>query len=130
MLTKQSKILISLVLALTIVSVAGLLLFKQNPTFTNVNSDKAQKLIKAGIKVVDVRQPEEYAAGHVPGAELVPLGTILEASKKWDKKQPILLVCRSGHRSRQAAEILIKEGFTAVYNLDGGILAWSGALAR
>lgn len=127
---QQTKLFFVLLLAFAIIGLAGFLLLPHKPTFTNVSSAEAQRLIKTGIRVVDVRQPEEYVTGHLPGAQLVPLGTVLQASKKWNKNKPLLLVCRSGHRSRMAAEILIKEGFTAVYNLDGGMLAWSGALAR
>ena len=74
----------------------------------------------------DVREEEEYEAGHAAGAELFPLGTIDEesaAERIPDFDTPVLLYCRSGARSFQAALKLVSLGYTRVYDL-GGLNGW------
>ena len=77
--------------------------------------------------MIDVRQPEEFFGelGHINGAELVPLTTLQTAIEFWPKKEPILVVCRSGVRAFSACNELISMGFTKVTNLKGGMLAWN-----
>lgn len=79
----------------------------------------------AGVRFIDVREPDEYTGplGHLPGAELVPLGTLEAASASWAREQPLLLICRSGGRSAKAAQALAQRGFRHLYNLAGGMLA-------
>lgn len=77
--------------------------------------------------VVDVREPEEFAAGHLPGARLVPLRTIIDEAPRLPKDRPIFLVCRSGRRSTRAMHWLLELGFPRVCNLRGGILSWKAA---
>ena len=78
-----------------------------------------------GVRRIDVREPHEFDGelGHLPGAELVPLGTIENACEGWPREQPLLLICRSGNRSMKAAEKLAQRGFRRLYNLAGGMLA-------
>ena len=78
------------------------------------------------LTVVDVREPAELtgALGHIPGAVNVPLGTLLTTTLGWDRAAPLLLVCRSGGRSARGARALGEEGFSALFNLAGGMLAW------
>lgn len=80
-------------------------------------------------RVVDVREPEEFTGelGHIHGAELVPLGTIEAAAKRWPKDAEIVVVCRSGARSGRAAAALSALGFPRVMNMAGGMLAWNEA---
>ncbi|MBZ4420221.1 rhodanese-like domain-containing protein [Myxococcus sp. RHSTA-1-4] len=77
------------------------------------------------VRRIDVREPDEYTGplGHLPGAELVPLGTLEAASASWPREQPLLLICRSGARSARAAQALAQRGFRHLYNLAGGMLA-------
>jgi rhodanese-related sulfurtransferase len=79
------------------------------------------------VRVVDVRESHEFYGelGHVPGAELVPLGHLLTAAPHWAKDHPIVLVCRSGARSGNAAHALTRLGFKHVMNMVGGMMAWS-----
>lgn len=80
------------------------------------------------FRLVDVREPWEFAGGplgHIEGAELVPLGTLVDAAAGWDRSRPILVVCRSGARSGRAASALARLGFAHVYNLVGGMLVWN-----
>lgn len=74
---------------------------------------------------IDVRQPSEFASGHIEGSELVPLGSLAKASTLWDRNQPITVVCRSGHRAERARAELTARRFTNVTVLPGGVLRWS-----
>lgn len=75
------------------------------------------------VPVVDVREPDEYVAGHVPGAKLVPLATVPVRTSELDKSQTQYIICKTGGRSAQAAKFLIEQGFDAV-NIAGGTMAW------
>lgn len=81
---------------------------------------------RAGVRVVDVREPDEWSGelGHLAGAEHVPIATLKETAANWDKDLPVVLVCRSGGRSAQAALLLERAGFHRVANLAGGMLRW------
>jgi rhodanese-related sulfurtransferase len=74
--------------------------------------------------VVDVREWPEYAAGAIEGSLLVPLGTLAREVRDWDRRKPVLLVCRSGRRAERAAVTLDQLGFEDVNILSGGIDAW------
>ncbi|MCU1498715.1 MAG: Rhodanese domain protein [Acidimicrobiales bacterium] len=77
----------------------------------------------AGTPVFDVREPEEYVEGHVPGAPLVPLGTVVERVDEFPTSTEVLVICKMGGRSRNAAEFLRTQGVDAV-NIAGGTMAW------
>ncbi|MFX7862343.1 rhodanese-like domain-containing protein, partial [Acinetobacter baumannii] len=70
-----------------------------------------------------MRTPQEFAQGHVPGAVNLPLQEIAAWANKLPKDKPVYLYCRSGNRSRQAAEVLKKKGYTNLFNVEGGVLA-------
>ncbi|MGW8247103.1 MAG: rhodanese-like domain-containing protein [Acidiferrobacterales bacterium] len=76
--------------------------------------------------VVDVREPKEYAEGHMPHTVNIPLGKLAERSGELEKakEHPVVLVCRSGNRSKKAAVILAKNGFKELYSLNGGVMDW------
>src|SRR5687767_5282727 len=78
------------------------------------------------VRIVDVREPAEFNGplGHVPGAQLIPLGSLNGRSSELTKEKPIVVVCRSGARSAQATVLLGKAGFDKVANLSGGMLRW------
>jgi rhodanese-related sulfurtransferase len=78
------------------------------------------------VQVVDVREPGEFngSLGHLPGARLVPLGSLAARAGELSKERPIVTVCRSGARSAQATVLLRKSGFEQVANLAGGMLRW------
>jgi SulP family sulfate permease len=78
---------------------------------------------KTGL-LVDVREREEFVQGHIAGAELIPLRTIIEDADRLPRDRPIFLMCRSGRRSTRAMHWLIRLGFDDVVNLKGGILSW------
>ena len=74
--------------------------------------------------VVDVREPEEFEGGHIAEAQLAPLGNVEESLKNIAKDREIVLVCRSGRRSGIAAKRLAEQGFTRLWNMEGGMIAW------
>jgi rhodanese-related sulfurtransferase len=78
------------------------------------------------LQIIDVREPHEFTGplGHIPGARLVPLGTLAEQAKELPQEPPIVTVCRAGGRSAQATLILRKAGLSRVANLAGGMLRW------
>jgi sulfur dioxygenase len=77
------------------------------------------------VRRIDVREPSEFHGelSHLEGAELVPLAQIQAACAAWDREGPLLLVCRSGRRSLEAARRLQAAGFERVMNLRGGMIA-------
>lgn len=77
-----------------------------------------------GVTVVDVREPSEYVAGHVPGAVLVPMGQLASRLAELDQTRPIYLVCASGNRSAAMADLLVAAGYDA-YSVVGGTAAWA-----
>lgn len=76
--------------------------------------------------LLDVRNPDEYCEGHIPGARLIPLGELPARLQELAQEREILCVCRSGNRSASAVRQLIASGYSAV-NLGGGMLAWTNA---
>lgn len=101
----------------------------QNPNFQEVQDIEPQEVLelKTQVKLIDVRQPEEYTGelGHISGAELLALGTLPEHINQLPKEQTIVFVCRSGGRSAQATAFAKSQGFTEVYNMLGGMLLWN-----
>ena len=79
--------------------------------------------VGADGQLIDVREPDEVAAGTLPGAVNIPLGELPDRLGELDKARRVVVLCRSGGRSTQAAEFLTGQGFTDVVNLEGGMLA-------
>jgi adenylyltransferase/sulfurtransferase len=75
--------------------------------------------------LIDVREPYEYAIARIPGAKLIPLGTVSDRLADFDKDTEIVIHCKSGVRSGRAQQTFIEAGFKNVKNLTGGILRWS-----
>ena len=76
------------------------------------------------FQVLDVRQPYEYEAGHIPGAKWIPLSELEYRHGELDREKKIVTYCRSGHRGMAASILLCGLGFEHMYNLDGGMLNW------
>jgi len=96
--------------------------------YTTISAEEAKKMIDAGgVTIVDVRTQSEYESAHIPGAVLVPMDTIgdTQPSALPDKDATLLVYCRTGIRSAQASASLAKLGYAHVYNMDGGITAWT-----
>ena len=88
--------------------------------------DEAADWLARGALAVDVREPQEYALGHVPEAINLPLGSLAARLAELPREREIVLVCNTGNRSSLAAQLLLREGYDGakVANLEGGIGAW------
>ena len=98
-------------------------------SYTQIDQEKAREMMALddGHVVVDVRRQDEYDSGHIPGAILIPNESITTTRPEElpDLDQVILIYCRSGNRSKQAAQKLFDMGYTNVYEF-GGINTWTG----
>lgn len=83
--------------------------------------DKNKKQI-----IIDVRELDEYDAGHIPTIPLIPLQQLPVLIEQFDKEREYIFVCRSGNRSQQAAMFFQQHGFAKVANYSDGMLGWSG----
>jgi rhodanese-related sulfurtransferase len=96
-------------------------------TFSTVTVQDLANAQEVEYIVLDVRQSEEFAEGHVPNAVLIPLGKLEARASELPKDTTLYVICRSGNRSRQASDILVNLGFKDVRNIDGGFIAWENA---
>lgn len=114
-------------LALTLGACAG----TQTTTPTLIGPAEAQELVMSDpdVVVLDIRTPEEVAAGAIPGAQVVDFysPTFRADIDGLDRDATYLVYCRSGNRSAEATELMGNLGFESVYELDGGVLAWANA---
>ena len=91
-----------------------------------IDVDELARRRTDGAVVIDVRQPDEYDEGHVPGARLIPLGEVGQRLDEVPADAEVLVICRSGGRSLKAAEVMAATGRRPV-NVAGGTLAWIDA---
>ena len=103
----------------------------QTNTYRQITMDEAVNMMaqESGYIILDVRRPDEFTAGHIPNAINVPNETIGtdEIPELPDKDQLIMVYCRSGRRSKEASEKLVKLGYTNIVEF-GGILDWKGEI--
>jgi rhodanese-related sulfurtransferase len=98
--------------------------------FHRITVAEAADMIKDhSVAVIDVREPHEYASGHVPGATLIPVNSVFSRKDELPKDKKIIFVCAVGQRSALAAELAAAAGLPAdkLFNLDGGTDAWKKA---
>lgn len=88
-------------------------------------ADLKRELASGKPVLVDVREPDEFAAGHIEGAKLIPLGTLEAAYSTLPKDGKLVVYCRSGKRSAKAVSVLAAHGYSNAVSLDGGYLAWT-----
>ncbi len=79
-----------------------------------------------GATVIDVREKYEYDEGHVPGARLIPMGQVADRLDEVPRGELVYVICRSGHRSQESADLLNARGHQAL-SVDGGTMAWREA---
>ena len=91
----------------------------------SVHELKRKTEAREAFELIDVREPFEYEIARIDGAKLIPLGEIADRTDELQREQPIVVHCHSGKRSAQAVRLLQQRGFSNVYNLEGGIDAWS-----
>lgn len=101
------------------------------PRVKTVSTSQLAERLSAGRPVLlDVREPHEFAAGHVPGAVNVPLGQVAARAAEFDPAAETYVICHRGHRSITATKALMKAGFTDVASVAGGTSAWAGKLEK
>ena len=129
---RKIKRLLPFVLSLMLLSSCGNA-GSSSSGYRQISMDEAVKMMRdeKDYIILDVRRPDEFAEGHIPGAINVPneeIGTA-EIAKLPNKSQLILVYCRSGNRSKQASEKLVKLGYTNIVEF-GGILDWKGEIEK
>jgi len=89
-----------------------------------IDIDQLAGAVRGGAVIVDVREPSEYVAGHVPGAVLIPMGQLPGRTAELDRDAPVYVVCASGNRSATMTVFLRNAGFDA-YSVAGGTSGWA-----
>ena len=94
--------------------------------FYRVTVAEAKELLANGAHIIDVREPHEYHAGHVPSAPLIPVGSVFARREELPKEGKIIFTCAVGQRSALACEMAAASGISPerLYNLEGGTEAW------
>jgi rhodanese-related sulfurtransferase len=92
-----------------------------------LTANEVKNLLEQGKKlnIVDVREDDEVAAGMIPGAKHIPLGSVEARTNELDSSKEYIMVCRSGGRSGRATQILEEKGYD-VTNMEGGMMSWDG----
>lgn len=129
------KVLVSIAVSLFIAGISGgfvpkgssLLAAEEPKRFQSVSPMEAKSLIeeKADLLLIDVRTPQEYQQGALPGSTLIPFRQIMRGNHELPKEKPILLVCAVGGRSYTVGQFLAIRGYREIYNLSGGLSAWA-----
>ena len=113
--------LLKVVLGVVAVLAVGYLLFMRGG---DVTGSDARRLVEAGARLVDVRTPEEFAAGHIPGAVNIPVQELDRRIGELEPKENTVVVyCRSGNRSGRAARLLESSGYAQIHDL-GSMSSW------
>ncbi|MFJ4195952.1 thiosulfate sulfurtransferase GlpE [Pseudomonas sp. NPDC089534] len=92
--------------------------------FKRIPPDQAQALREQGAVVVDIRDPQAYANGHVAGSHHLDNHSVADFIRNADLDAPTVVVCYHGNSSQSAAAYLVGQGFSNVYSLDGGFELW------
>ena len=129
---RKIKTILLFILSLTLMSSCGTP-GSSSSGYRQISMDEAVAMMKdeKNYIILDVRRPDEYAKGHIPGAINVPneeIGTA-EIAELPDKSQLILVYCRSGRRSKEASEKLVKLGYTNIIEF-GGIQDYEGEIEK
>ncbi|WP_251130391.1 rhodanese-like domain-containing protein [Exiguobacterium sp. s16] len=115
-----------LILSILVLVTIGIVLFTSKETrITKIDVETLQnRLENEEITLLDVREVDEYEGGHIEGAVNAPLSSLNETELPYPKDEPIYVICRSGNRSAQAAQLLKERGYTEIYDVSGGMIAW------
>lgn len=124
----NQKLIVWALVAVAVVALAWTVLKPAGVTKQDIGNEDLLKLQADGARIVDVRTPGEYEAGHISGAENVPVDQIQQGSAGWDKDAPVVVYCATGARSLNAMAYLAGAGFAKVYNLQAGVAAWNASL--
>lgn len=115
-----------LIVSILVLVTVGIVLFTSNECeITKINIEILQnRLENEKTTLLDVREVVEYEGGHIEGAVNAPLSSLDEIELPYLKDDPIYVICRSGNRSAQAAQLLQERGYTEIYDVSGGMIAW------
>lgn len=91
----------------------------------SISTTELASILSEKLEIIDVREADEYAQGHIPGAVNIPLAQI----KDFKPETPVYLICRSGRRSKMAAAVLMERGYSVI-NVREGMLGWSGPIVK
>lgn len=121
-----------LLLLVAIIAVAGIYFGTRPSTVeavapAEITTAQAYEKYQAGVLLLDVREQDEWDAGHIPNTTHIPLGELSSRVDELPKDQEIVVVCRSGNRSAEGRDILLQNGFTNVTSMAGGVSDWSSA---
>jgi rhodanese-related sulfurtransferase len=119
MKTKSLIAAAAIALAVLVIGARG----SEAQSIVDVDGPQAHAYVEDGAVLVDVRTPEEFAAGHIEGAINVPVQSLPAGSEAIPADRPVVVYCRSGARSARAAAMLLDAGWTQVYDL-GPMSAW------
>lgn len=114
-----------IVLTVAVILYSVIMYFRQKKILKTLTEEE----FKAGYRkaqLIDVREPNEYAAGHILGARNIPLTQLKARLKEVRPDKPVYLYCQSGSRSGRAAQLLYKKGYRDLNHLEGGFKKWGG----
>ena len=127
----KKNLLIALVASIGLIACV----VKQFPqTGSSIGSSQLQEMMTKGkVNLIDVRTDGEYKLGHIVGASQIDVlqeASFLQQLQQLDPKQPYVVYCQSGRRSKTAMRLMQEKGFKKVVDLDGGFLGWKGATEK
>ena len=97
-------------------------------SYETIDIDEVEAKMNEGFIVLDVREPNEFAEGHIPAAQNKPLSALQQDDfSELSKEEQYIIICRSGNRSQTASEILANAGYEVV-NVSAGMSSWTGAI--
>jgi rhodanese-related sulfurtransferase len=98
------------------------------PQLLKEDVEKLAQNLPQGVKLIDIREEDEYEAGHIPGVPLIPMSQIADRFHEFEPDMEYVFICRSGKRSQRVSEFFREQGFTKVNNFYGGMLTWDRSL--
>ena len=114
------------VLAVSILALAAC--SNDSESYETIDIDEVEAKMNEGFVVLDVRESDEFAAGHIPTAQNKPLSVLQQDDfSELSKEAQYIVICRSGNRSQTASEILVNAGYEVV-NVSAGMSSWTGAI--
>lgn len=124
--TLHTSTLVWIGVGIVVIAAAAFLLLRPQQTLpTEITATQAYEKYQAGAFFLDVRTQEEWNQGHIENSTLIPLDELPQRLHEIPRDQDVVVVCRSGSRSKEGAAILRQAGFTRVTCMTGGLLAWS-----
>lgn len=128
----MNRNLFALIAVMAIGAFVWLLFFQTSSTSTIQQmtttqlQDKLQQQSNSSTVFIDVREDNEFTEGHIEGFANLPLSSLSNSMSQIPKDKEIVIICRSGNRSMQAAKLLQEQGYSSIVNIEGGILKWQG----